>query len=73
MPDLIPAELGSCMDDRQAELQGALSSGDHALTLELSSKLPKGAERLVEMTRQDFSDEEFRSRSAPGEGRFAPY
>ena len=57
MPDLIPAELGSWMDDRQAELQGALSSGDHALTLELSSKLAKGAERLVEMTRQDFSDD----------------
>ena len=58
-------------NDRQAKLRSALSSGDHVLTLEFSSKLAKGAERLVEMTRQHFSDEEFRCRSAPGEGRLA--
>ena len=33
----------------------------------------EGSERMVEMTRLDISDDEFRSREAPGEGRFAPY
>ena len=74
MPGLVPGELAAWMDNRQVELQEALSNDNHIRALELSSKLAKGAERMIEMTRQtDIPDEEFRSRSAPGEGRFAPY
>ena len=61
------------MEDRQKDLQEALSTGDHSRVVKLSLMLTKGAERMVEMTRQDISDDEFRSRAAPGEGRFAPY
>ena len=73
MPGLIPAELSAWMEDRQADVQEALLQGDHSRVIELSSMLTKGAERMVEMTRLDISDDEFRSRAAPGEGRFAPY
>ena len=73
MPGLIPAELSVWMEDRQADVQEALLQGDHSRVSELSSMLTKGAERTVEMTRSDISDDEFRSRAAPGEGRFAPY
>ena len=45
---------------------------DHSRVVKLSLMLTKGAERMVEMTRQDISDDEFGSRGAPGEGRFAP-
>ena len=48
MPNLILAEVGSWTDDRQAKLQGALA----VETTRLSSKLAKGAERLIEMTPQ---------------------
>ena len=68
-----PAELSVWMEDRQKDLQEALSTGDHSRAVTLSLMLTKGAERMVEMTRQDISDDEFRSRAAPGEGRFAPY
>ena len=60
------------MEDRQKDLQEALSTGDHSRAVTLSLMLTKGAERMVEMTRQDISDDEFRSRAASGEGRFAP-
>ena len=46
---------------------------EHSQVIELSSMLTKGAERMVEMIRPDISDDEFRSRAAPGEGWFAPY
>ena len=68
-----PAELSVWMEGRQKDLQEALSTGDHSRAVTLSQMLTKVAERTVEMTRQDISDDEFRSRAAPGEGRFAPY
>ena len=72
MPCLIPAELSAWMADRQKDMQEALNT-DHSRVIELSSMLTVGAERVVEMTRPEISDDEFRSRTAPGEGRFAPY
>ena len=62
MPGLIPAELSAWMEDRQADVQEALLQGNHSRVIELSSK---GAERMVEMTRSDISDDEFRSRGSP--------
>ena len=73
MPGLVPAEFSTWMEDRQRDVQEALSKGDHIRVAELSAMITKGAERMVEMTRQEISDEEFQSRAAPGEGRFAPY
>ena len=49
MSALIPAELAQWMEDRQADLQEALSLDDTNRILELTSKLSEGAERLVEM------------------------
>ena len=69
----VPAELSVWMADRQTDLQEALSTEDHSRVVKLSLMLAKGAERMVEMSLQDISDDEFRSRGAPGEGRFAPY
>ena len=60
-------------DDRQKDVQEALSTGDDNRVVELSSMLIKGAERMVEMSRLETSNDEFRSRTAPEEGRFAPY
>ena len=73
MPGLVPAELSTWMEDRQRDVQEPLSKGDHIRVAELSVMITKGAERMVEMTRQEISDEEFQSRAAPGEGWFAPY
>ena len=72
-PSLIPAELSVWMEDRQRDLEEAVSTGDHSRVVVLSSMLTQGAERMLEMIRQELSDDEFRSRTAPGEGRFAPY
>ena len=72
MPNFIPAELAHWMDDRQAELQEALSIGDDQAVLELSWKMAQGAERMVQMKRH-VPDDELALRSSPGEGRFAPY
>ena len=68
----IPGEFSAWMADRQKDMQEALNTGDHSRVIELSSMLTVGAERMVEMTRPEISDDEFRSRTAPGEGRFAP-
>ena len=73
MPSLIPGELSEWMEDRQKDLEEAVSTGDHSRVVVLSSLLTQGAERMIEMTRQELSDDEFRSRTAPGEGLFAPY
>ena len=72
MPNFIPAELAQWMDDRRVELQEALSQGDDAAVLEITSKMAQGAERMVQMKRH-VPDDELAMRSAPGEGRFAPY
>ena len=58
------------MGDRQA----AFADGDDVQILELTSRMAKGAELLIQLTRQsEMSDDEFALRGAPGEGRFAPY
>ena len=41
MPALIPAELAQWMEDRQADLQEALSLDDTNRILELTSKFPR--------------------------------
>ena len=43
MPALIPAELAQWMEDRQADLQEALSLDDTNRILELTSKLSEGS------------------------------
>ena len=74
MPTLIPGELSQWMGDRQADLQNAFADGDDVQILELTSRMVKGAELLIQLTRQsEMSDDEFALRGAPGEGRFAPY
>ena len=65
MPGLVPAELSTWMEDRQRDVQEALSKGDHIRVAELSAMITKGAKRMVEMIRQDISDDEFRSREPP--------
>ena len=72
VPHFIPTELAQWMDDRRVELQEALSQGDDAAVLEISSKMAQGAERMVQM-KSHVPDDELAMRSAPGEGRFAPY
>ena len=63
MPTLIPGELSN-----------AFADGDDVQILELTSRMAKGAELLIQLTRQsEMSDDEFALRGAPGEGRFAPY
>ena len=69
MPGLIPAELSVWMEG----CAGSFSLRNHSRVIELSSMLTKGAERMVEMTRLDISDDEFLSRAAPGEGRFGAH
>ena len=49
MPALIPAQLAQWLEDRQADLEEALSLGGANRILELTSKLSEGAERLAEM------------------------
>ena len=61
------------MEGRQKDLQEALSTGNNSRAVTLSLMLTKGAEHMVEMTRQKISDDEFRSRAAPRKGQFAPY
>ena len=63
MPNFIPAELAQWMDDRRVELQEALSQGDDAAVLEITSKMAKGAERMVQMKRH-VPDDELAMRSA---------
>ena len=65
MPSLIPAELSAWMEDRQKDLEEVVNSR----VVVLSSMLTQGAEGMLEMTRQELSDDEFQSRTAPGERR----
>ena len=44
VPNFIPAELAQWMDDRRVELQEAVSQGDDAAVLEITSKMAQGAE-----------------------------
>ena len=54
-------------------MRDALDVGDTEAISSLGPLIAKGADQMREGCRQEMSDEEFRSRSAPGEGRFAPY
>ena len=74
MPTSVPADLAHWMDDCQAQLQAALSQGDDVAMLQFSAKLTQGAESMLQMKRvMEVSEDELAVRSAPGEGRFAPY
>ena len=74
MPTSVPAELAHWMDDCQAQLQAALSQGDDVAVLQFSAKMTQGAERMLQMKRVvEVREDELAVRSAPGEGRFAPY
>ena len=73
MPTSVPADLAHGMDDCQAQLQAALSQGDDVAVLQFSAKLTQGAERMLQMKRVEVPEDELVVRSAPSEGRFAPY
>ena len=69
------------MRQRNSELRNAIEFGDPVLVVKIGGLIGQGAallssigRNLPDMTRQpDLSDDEIRSRSAPGEGRFAPH
>ena len=63
MPGSVPGELAQWLEDRQAELQEALSNDDSARLLDLTSKLAKGAERWVQMHQSSRPDDELALRS----------
>ena len=46
---VIPAELSAWLEERHADLQDALVTGDNNRILELTTKLSEGAERMIEM------------------------
>ena len=50
MPTLVPRELSEWMEDRQSDMQEAMSCGNLKKLLELTSLQGQAAERLAEMT-----------------------
>ena len=50
MPTLVPRELSEWMEDRQSDMQEAMSCGNLKKLLELTSLRGQAAERLAEMT-----------------------
>ena len=50
MPTLVPRELSGWMEDRQSDMQEAMSCGNLKKLLELTSLQGQAAERLAEMT-----------------------
>ena len=60
-------------EDKNLEMRDALEAGDTEAISLLGPLTAKGADHTRAMCRHEILDEEFRSRSAPGEGRFAPY
>ena len=50
MPTLVPRELSEWMEDRQSDMQEAMSRGNLKKLLELTSLQGQAAERLAEMT-----------------------
>ena len=69
MPTLIPGELSQWMRDRQAGLQNAFADEDDVRIFELTSRMAKAAERLIQLTRQsEMSDDELALWGALGEG-----
>ena len=75
MDDMPTDEQGlkSWLEDKNLEMRDALDVGDAEAISSLAPLIAKGAKQLGACCRQEISDEEFRSRSAAGEGRFAPY
>ena len=50
------------MGDRQADLQNAFADGDDVQILEFTSRMAKGAELLIQLTRQsEMSDDRMRA------------
>ena len=56
--------LKSWLEDKNLEMRDEATSS-------LGPLIAKGAHQMRESCRQEMSDEEFRCRSGPGEGRFA--
>ena len=81
MPTSNVQDLAGWMSQRNCELRNAIEFGDPVLVVKIGGLVGQGAallssigRNLPDITRQpDLSDDEIRSRSAPGEGRFAPY
>ena len=48
MPNLVPAELSTRLEEHHADLHDALLKGDNNRTLELSTKLSERAGRMIE-------------------------
>ena len=65
--------LRSWLEDKNLEMCDALDAGDTQAISSLGPLIAKGADQMRARCRQEMSDEEFRSRSAPGERRFAPW
>ena len=65
--------LRSWLEDKNLEMRGALDAGDTEAISLLGPLIAKGPDHMRAICRCEISDEEFRSRSAPGEGRFAPF
>ena len=65
--------LRSWLEDTNLEMRDALDAGNTEATSLLGPLIANGADHMHAICRYEKSDEEFRSRSAPGEGRFAPY
>ena len=59
--------LRSWLEDRNLEMRDALDVGERAIS-SLGPLIAKGAHQMREICRQEMSDVEFLSRSAPGEG-----
>ena len=72
-------DLAAWMSQRNCELRNAIEFGDPMLVAKIGGLLGQGASVLSTVRsglpegQTDISDDEIRSRGAPGEGRFAPY
>ena len=69
---MVPGELSQWLEERQVDLQHAFAREDDVGVLELTSKMAKGAERLIQLTRQPGTTDELVLRGAPGEGAVFP-
>ena len=58
--------LRSWLEDKNLEMRDALDAGDTEAISLLGPLIAKGADHMRSMSRYENSDEEFRSRSAPG-------
>ena len=65
--------LRSWLEDKNLEMRDALDAGDTEAISLLGPLIAKGADHMRAICRYENSDEEIRSRSATGEGQFAPF